>query len=678
MSDPFARPAVTSADLTEIDDLRLRLAAIVDSSDDAIISKDLNGVIATWNRAAERLFGYSDEEAVGQPITILIPPELQGEEADILRRVRAGQRIEHFETRRLTRDGRSLDVSLTISPIHDAGGSIVGASKILRNITESKRAQVALRDSERRLAHEVAGARTLQSISTRLMSELTQESLFAQILDAAMELMAADAASVQMLAPDKEALILLAWRNFHPHSATFWQHVTAEAGSTCGVALRDKARVLVTDVESCEFMAGTRDLLEYRRSGIRAVQSTPLQSRAGTPLGMLSTHWRTPHTPTEDDFRLFDVLARQAADLIERTRAQDAMRESEERFRLVFNTAPVIIWMSSVNRHCTYVNQTWLDLTGQPLEAVLGNGWKDGIHPDDVVPCWDICTKAFNRREPFQIDFRLRRHDGEYRWIVSTGAPRYHGDGSFAGYIGSALDVTERRLAEQALATIQQRLLDAQEEERARIARELHDDIVQRLTALSIRLHSLVRVAPAPTDVRREIVDVGKEVGNLAKDVQALSHRLHPARLEYLGIAAAAKALCHEISSHQGVEIDFSSDKVPDGLSRRIAACLYRVLQEALQNATKHSGTTKIDVSLLGGVDQIELTVRDSGVGFDVETTSGDGLGLTSMKERLKAVRGRLAILSQPQNGTTVHACVPVIHDEPEPQDFIVRSSSAS
>src|SRR5262245_25118135 len=149
MSDPLARPAVTSPVLSEIDDLRLRLAAIVDSSDDAIISKDLNGVIATWNRAAERLLGYSSAEAIGQPITILIPSELLDEEADILGRVRAGERIEHFETRRLTRDGRLLDVSLTISPIRDAAGALVGASKILRDITESKRALAALRESER-------------------------------------------------------------------------------------------------------------------------------------------------------------------------------------------------------------------------------------------------------------------------------------------------------------------------------------------------------------------------------------------------------------------------------------------------------------------------------------------------------------------------------------------------
>jgi len=363
---------------------------------------------------------------------------------------------------------------------------------------------------------------------------------------------------------------------------------------------------------------------------------------------------------------LFDVLARQAADLIERTRAEEALRESEDRFRLIANTAPVIIWMSDTGKGCTYVNQTWLNLTGQRFDAVLGNGWTDRIHPEDVVSCSDIYARAFDRRELFQIDFRLRRYDGEYRWIVSTGAPRYHGDGSFAGYIGSAIDVTERRLAVEAVATIHQRLIDAQEEERSRIARELHDDIGQQLTVLSIDLDTLVRTdGAAATDSRREIEEARAKVMNLAKDVQAISHRLHPARIEYLGIATAAAVLCREVSSQLGVEITFTTESVPEGLSRPVAICLYRVLQEALQNAIKHSGMRRVDVTLCGGVDQVELIVRDFGAGFEISTTQGRGLGLTSMNERVRAVSGRLTIQSQPQRGTTILASVPLGKDDP-------------
>ena len=297
----------------------------MESSDDAIIAKTLDGVISAWNAAAERMFGYTDHEAIGQPITMIIPPDLHEDEHDILRRLRAGERVQHHETVRVTKAGQRIDVSLTISPLRDGAGRIIGCSKIARDITKAKQAEAAFRQSEQRLAREVAAAKTLQSISTRLISESTPESLYAQILGAAMELMASDCASVQMLAPDQASLRLLAWTNFHADSAAFWASVEIGAGSTCSKALSDNERVVVADIEACPFMAGTQDHQEYRRSGIRAVQSTPLRSRSGRPLGMLSTHWRTPHDPTDEDFRFFDVLARQAADLIERTLAEEAL-----------------------------------------------------------------------------------------------------------------------------------------------------------------------------------------------------------------------------------------------------------------------------------------------------------------------------------------------------------------
>jgi PAS domain S-box-containing protein len=510
------------------------------------------------------------------------------------------------------------------------------------------------------LASEIAGARTLQSISTRLISEVTQESLFAQILDAAAELMGADAASIQMLDADQESLTLLGWKNFHPDSAAYWQRIPAGSSSTCGVALRDGVRITVSDVEACGFMAGTRHLDEYRRSRIRACQSTPLRSRAGRPLGMISTHWSRPHTPTESDFRLFDVLARQAADLIERTRAEEALRESEERFRLIANTAPVFIWMADTEMRCTYVNQRWLDFTGLEPDDVLGRGWADGPDPKDAARWREACASAL-RRQPFRSEFRVRRHDGEYRWIVGKAVPRFHSDGSFAGYIGSAIDDTERRQAQQALATINQRLADAHETERARIARELHDDISQRLALLSIELATMSQTLP---DAARRLEQTRDEVVRLSRDVHALSRRLHPAAIEHGRLVDAARALCREVGAQHGVEVAFSSESVPDRLPGRIAVCLYRVLQEALQNAIKHSGARGVQVVLHAEAHEVELLVRDLGSGFDLQAVHVHGLGLTSMKERLAAVQGALAIASAPRCGTTIKARVPFSRNE--------------
>ena len=656
---PVAADATT---FTQAEEVRLRYAAIVESSDDAIIAKTLDGVISAWNAAAERMFGYTEHEAIGQPITMLIPPDLHDEEHDILRRLRAGERVEHFETVRFTKAGERLDVSLTISPLRDPAGRVVGCSKIARDITMAKQAEAALRQSEQRLAREVAGARTLQSISTRLISESTPESLYGQILGAAMELMASDAASVQMLTADQTSLRLLAWRNLHPDSAAFWQRVEVGAGSTCSKALSDNERVVVVDIEACEFMAGTQDRQEYRRSGIRAVQSTPLRSRTGRPLGILSTHWRSPHTLTEDDFRFFDVLARQAADLIERTLAEEALREGEERFRLIANTAPVMIWMSDAEKQITYLNQTWLDYTGRPLDAVLGQRQADVLHPDEAGRCREIYEKAFARREPFQLEHRLRRHDGEYRWVMTAGVPRYNLDGAFVGYTGTGVDITERKLAEEVLSTVSQKLIEAHEEESRRIARELHDDINQRLAVVSVRLGYLKQSPPASAaELEQAIGGVSQEIADLAADIQALSHRLHPAKLELLGLEGAAAGFCEELSTQHGVAIDVHFENIPTALPPEVSLCLYRVLQEALQNVVKHSVSRHAHVSLNGQINTINLKVKDSGAGFNPhEAMRGPGLGLTSMKERLKVVGGRLSIHSRRGRGTTIHAVAPL------------------
>jgi PAS domain S-box-containing protein len=648
-------------ELTRAEEIRLRYAAIVESSDDAIIAKTLDGVISAWNRAAERMFGYAEHEAIGQPITMIIPPDLYDEEQDILRRLRAGERVEHFETVRVTKAGERIVVSLTISPLRNPAGRIIGCSKIARDITKARQSEAALRRGEQQLAREVAGAKTLQAISTRLISESTPESLYAQILGAAMELMASDCASVQMLAADHTSLRLLAWKNFHPDSAAFWQRVAVGTGSTCSQALRDNERVVVADIEACEFVAGTPDQREYRRSGIRAVQSTPLRSRSGRTLGMLSTHWRAPHTPTDEDFTFFDVLARQAADLIERTLAEEALRESEERFRAIANTAPVMIWMSDVEKQITYLNQTWIDYTGRALETSLGHRWTEALHVDELARCREVYEQAFARRERFEVEHRLRRHDGEYRWVVTVGVPRYNVDGSFAGYIGTAVDITERKLAEEALATVSQKLIEAHEEESTRIARELHDDINQRLAVVSMSLDCLKQSPLASAADFERIREVRQQVGDLVSDIQALSHGLHPPKLELLGLKSAATGFCEELSSRHGITIDVHFENIPKALPREISLSLYRVLQEALQNVVKHSVSRHAKVSLSGQIDTVTMTIQDAGAGFDPhEAMRGPGLGLTSMKERLKVVGGKVSIHSQPGRGTTIHAVAPL------------------
>jgi PAS domain S-box-containing protein len=350
------------------------------------------------------------------------------------------------------------------------------------------------------------------------------------------------------------------------------------------------------------------------------------------------------------------------ANHVKRRRAEQSLRESEERFRRLSDTAPVMIWMAGPDKLCTDVNRSWLDFTGRPIEAELGNGWTEGVHADDTERSLDTYIQAFDRREPFRMEYRLRRHDGLYRWILDTGVPRYTPDGSFAGYIGSAIDVTEIRLAKEALSGLSHKLMEAQEQERSSIARELHDDLSQRMVGLTMQLHSASQARPDNiNDLRVRIGDLCNQFVVVGRDIQAISYRLHSSKLQLLGITAAATSLCQDLAAQQGVTIDFTHDGVPQDLSKDVELVLFRVLQEALSNAVKHSGVRHVDVSLRGSAGRVELEVADNGIGFDPETAmSSYGLGLVSMRERLSLIRGELFIDSRSGAGTRIRASVPL------------------
>lgn len=343
-------------------------------------------------------------------------------------------------------------------------------------------------------------------------------------------------------------------------------------------------------------------------------------------------------------------------------RAEAILRESEERFRLVANTAPVLIWMAGVNKLCTYVNRPWLEFTGRSIDEELGTRWTDGIHHEDVSRCLDTYNQSFDRREPFRMEYRLRRHDGDYRWVLDIGIPRFNPDSSFAGYIGSAIDVTERKEAEAALSSVSRKLIEAQEQERVRIARELHDDINQRIALLSVTLEGITKQLPdSVMNVADSIQGLARDTMEIGNDIQVISHRLHSSHLEYVGLAGAARSFCRELARQQNVKIVFSESGMERTVPHDIALCLYRVLQEALHNAVKHSGVERFVVELRGCTDDLQLVVRDSGAGFDTKSaTNGQGLGLTSMRERVNLVNGTISISSSVASGTEVRVRIPM------------------
>lgn len=397
--------------------------------------------------------------------------------------------------------------------------------------------------------------------------------------------------------------------------------------------------------------------------------------RSGTPyeldLEMIrtdgTTRWVTARGEARRDPRGNVVRLRGTVqDITEHRRTREALRESEERLRLAaeagrmyafeWDRASDVIVRSAEFTHI-------LGLSDEPKETTCKE-MLTSVHPDDRAKVVAATEASTPENPSYRVQYRVVRMDGSVVWLEKNAHAFFDRTGVMYRAIGMVADITKRKLAEEAVSALSRRLIEAQEAERARIARDLHDDIGQRLALALVTLEQLNSATKSEGGVPDQIEELGRQIREVSRGVHNLSHQLHSATLRHLGVAKAMRGFCGELSEQQKVEINYSYDNIPGNLTPEISLCLFRVLQEALHNAVKHSQVRHFDVELRGTSNDILLIVRDSGAGFDPEIVmkGSNGLGLVSMQERLKLVNGELSVDSRRNHGTVIHARVPLIH----------------
>jgi len=332
------------------------------------------------------------------------------------------------------------------------------------------------------------------------------------------------------------------------------------------------------------------------------------------------------------------------------------LRSREDLLKSFVKNVPVGVAMFDRDMRYLQVSDRWCADYAIDSSQVLGRSHYE-IFPD-VPQRWKEMHRRGLAGETIRTDEDCWDRAGGPVWVRWEIRPWRTPGGFVGGILIFAEHITHRKQMEAAISQMSKKLIDSQEQERARIGRELHDDINQRLALLAVQLEQL---RDHPSEAQSRVQALLKQTTELSSDVQALSHELHACKLEYLGALGGMRSWCKEFGERQGMQVDFKSPLVNIALPPDIGLCLFRVLQEALHNAAKYSGVRRIEVQLREDSSDIHLLVTDLGRGFDLEIARrGRGLGLTSMQERVRLANGILEIRSTPMGGTTVEARVPL------------------
>ena len=334
----------------------------------------------------------------------------------------------------------------------------------------------------------------------------------------------------------------------------------------------------------------------------------------------------------------------------------EALKTREELLKTFVKNVPAGVAMFDRDMRYLQASDRWCTDYGLDVSQILGRSHYE-VFPD-MPDLWKQVHGRALEGETLRADEDRWDREGSTTWIRWEVRPWLNRERLPGGILIFAEDITYRKRAEQALSDMARKLVEAQEQERDRIARELHDDVSQRLAMLAI---GIAQLQANPSEVRSRAQELRKQTTEISDDVQALSHELDSSKLDYLGAIRGMRGWCEEFGERQGIQVEFKSPGSKISLPREIGLCLFRVLQEALHNSAKYSGVKRMEVRVWEDSGEIHLVVSDLGKGFDLETaTQGRGLGLTSMQERVRLIKGIIEIQSKPTGGTTIHVRVPL------------------
>jgi PAS domain S-box-containing protein len=611
------------------------------------------GVMVVEAGTGKRLIASEEVERIWRgPMMDLAEPR----EQPLSRSINTGEVVRNEECRINRGDGTLGQISISSAPVRDSAGRIVAGVAVLSDITAREDEQ-AFHAGQKRVLEMIASARPLPETLKSILHliELQSNGMLCSIL-----LLGEDGLHVRHgAAPSLPEGYL---------KAIDGAPIGPKAGS-CGTAMYRGTPVIVTDIMNDPLWEDYRELAQA--FGLRACWSTPILSPDRAVLGSFAMYYHEPRRPNAGEMRLTSVATHLAGIAIERQKAEQALRRSEEKYRRIVDTANEGIWVVEDDTRVVFVNQRMAAMLGYSSDEMLGRSALDFIADESR----EEAKRRMERRRAGiaeQFDLKFRHKDGSELWGIVSTTPVPDEDGRFVSALGMVTDITGRKRAEDELRRSSEqiremagKLITAQEEERRRIARELHDDIVQKIAVLAITMSRLKLRLPAEEPTALDLAGIQQRIFGLADDVRQLSHQLHPALLEHAGLKVALASFVDEFQRLEGIQVGLA---VPENLvsenneaiPKDVAVCVYRVVQESLRNVAKHAQAKRAEVTLAIEGNNVLLTVRDEGQGFETDQAKGEGLGLVNIRERIHLCRGTVEITSQLNRGTTLTARIPL------------------